>query len=191
MFDGICSKVTQVIYSSQSTSLASNWQLPYINSSRGRMALEIISWPIPMKECCRTAGSNPRTSAYQAISRGTFDPAELARPHFIKKEQQWPSKFLILSWSKSTNKDFPHTGPPLKISLFPLTPPYQKEKGRSLVKILFLSQRRLINSKIWERAAAWQNQQNDLCAQWKLKSGWASAPSDQSLRCPHEETLGP
>ena len=22
-------------------------------------------------------------------------------------------------------------------------------------------------------------------------SGWASAPSDQSLRCSHEETLGP
>ena len=43
---------------------------------------------------------------------------------------------------------------------------------------------------ILEGATARQNQQNDLCAQRRLKSGWASAPSDQSLRCPHEETLG-
>ena len=37
---------------------------------------------------------------------------------------------------------------------------------------------------IW--AASWQNQ-NDLCAQRRLRS----AQSDQSLRCPHEESLGP
>ena len=35
------------------------------------------------------------------------------------------------------------------------------------------------------------NQQNDLCAQRRLRSAWTSAQSDQSLRCPHEETLGP
>ena len=34
-----------------------------------------------------------------------------------------------------------------------------------------------------------QNQQNDLCAQQRLRSAWASAQSDQSLRCPHEKTL--
>ena len=39
-------------------------------------------------------------------------------------------------------------------------------------------------------ATSWQNQQTDLCAQWRLRSAWASAQSDQSLRCPHEETLG-
>ena len=61
---------------------------PTRNSSRGRMALEIISWPIPMRECCLTAGSNPRTSAYQAISRGTSYPVELARSHFIKKKKK-------------------------------------------------------------------------------------------------------
>ena len=33
------------------------------------------------------------------------------------------------------------------------------------------------------RAAAWQNQQNDLCAQQRLRSARASAQSDQSLRC--------
>ena len=42
---------------------------------------------------------------------------------------------------------------------------------------------------IW--ATAWQHQQNDLCAQRRLRSALASAQSDQSLRCPHEKTLGP
>ena len=40
-------------------------------------------------------------------------------------------------------------------------------------------------------AAAWQNQQNDLCAQRRLRSAWASAQSDQSQRCPPEAKLGP
>ena len=30
-----------------------------------------------------------------------------------------------------------------------------------------------------------------LCAQRRLRSAWASAQSDQNLRCPHEESLGP
>ena len=30
-----------------------------------------------------------------------------------------------------------------------------------------------------------------MCAQQKLKSAWASAQSDHSIRCPHEERLGP
>ena len=42
---------------------------------------------------------------------------------------------------------------------------------------------------IW--APSWQNQQSGMCAQWRLRSAWASAQSDQSLRCPHEESLGP
>ena len=40
-------------------------------------------------------------------------------------------------------------------------------------------------------AASWQNQQYGLCAQWRLRSAWASAQSDQSLRWLHEEALGP
>ena len=40
-------------------------------------------------------------------------------------------------------------------------------------------------------AAARQNQQNDLCAKRRLRSAWTSAQSDQSLRCPNGETLGP
>ena len=42
---------------------------------------------------------------------------------------------------------------------------------------------------IW--ATSWQNQQNGMCAQWRLRSAWASAQSDQSLRCPHEESWDP
>ena len=40
-------------------------------------------------------------------------------------------------------------------------------------------------------ATAQQNQQNDLCAQRRFRSAWESAQSDQSLRCPNEETLAP
>ena len=32
-------------------------------------------------------------------------------------------------------------------------------------------------------AATWQNQQNDMCAQRRLRSEWASTQSDHSLRC--------
>ena len=39
-------------------------------------------------------------------------------------------------------------------------------------------------------AASWKNQQNGMCAQRRLSSAWASAHSDQSLRCLHEENIG-
>ena len=39
----------------------------------------------------------------------------------------------------------------------------------------------LVLSNSW--AASWQNQQNGMCAQRRLRSAWASAQSDQSLRC--------
>ena len=38
-------------------------------------------------------------------------------------------------------------------------------------------------------AASWQNQQNGMCAQQRLRSAWASTQSDQSLHCPHEAKL--
>ena len=37
------------------------------------------------------------------------------------------------------------------------------------------------NESIW--AAAWQNQWNGMCTQRRLRTAWASAQSDQSLRC--------
>ena len=40
-------------------------------------------------------------------------------------------------------------------------------------------------------ATVWQNQQNDLCAQRRLRSAWASAQSDQSQHCPPEAKLSP
>ena len=36
-----------------------------------------------------------------------------------------------------------------------------------------------------------RNRHSDLCAQRRLKSAYASAQSDQSLHCPHQETLHP
>ena len=39
--------------------------------------------------------------------------------------------------------------------------------------------------------AAWWNISSDMCAQRRLKSACASTQSDQSLCCPHEETLHP
>ena len=40
-------------------------------------------------------------------------------------------------------------------------------------------------------AAAWQNQPNGHCVQRRHRSACAFVQSDQSLRCPHEEKLGP
>ena len=51
----------------------------------------------------------------------------------------------------------------------------------------FLTLSRTLNQK-W--ATSWQNQQSGMCAQRRLRSAWASAQSDQSLRCPHEESSG-
>ena len=42
---------------------------------------------------------------------------------------------------------------------------------------------------IW--ASTWQNVQNGMCPQRRVRSAWASPKSDQSLCCLHEESLGP
>ena len=44
-----------------------------------------------------------------------------------------------------------------------------------------------VQDNIW--ANSWQNQQNGMSAQGRLRL--ASTQSEESLRCPHEETLGP
>ena len=43
--------------------------------------------------------------------------------------------------------------------------------------------------ELYKWATTWQNQQNN-CAQQRLRSAWASAQSDQRLHCPHERKLG-
>ena len=40
-------------------------------------------------------------------------------------------------------------------------------------------------------AETWGNVPSDMCAQWRLKSAWASTQSDQSIHSLHEETLHP
>ena len=47
----------------------------------------------------------------------------------------------------------------------------------------------LLFNIIW--ATSWQNQQNGMRTHRRLRSVWVSAQSDQSLHCPHEESLGP
>ena len=49
----------------------------------------------------------------------------------------------------------------------------------------------LANPKVMLWAAMWENVPPDICAQRRHKSACASDQSDQSLRCPHEETLHP
>ena len=44
--------------------------------------------------------------------------------------------------------------------------------------------------KIKQLSHSTTKQQNDPCAQRRLRSAWTSAESDQSLHCPLEETLG-
>ena len=51
--------------------------------------------------------------------------------------------------------------------------------------------REFITKAWWKWAASWQNQQYCMCAQRRLRSAWASAQSDQSLHCPHEDCFGP
>ena len=45
------------------------------------------------------------------------------------------------------------------------------------------SSRLYVDPIVLKWAASWQNQQNYTCAQQWLRSAWASAQSDQSLRC--------
>ena len=46
-----------------------------------------------------------------------------------------------------------------------------------------------VSEWLYNWAASWQNRHNDLCAQQRLRSAWASAHSDQSLRSALNEKL--
>ena len=48
-------------------------------SGRERIAVQIISWPISKKECCRTWGLNPRPSAYRANAHPIELPLRLVK----------------------------------------------------------------------------------------------------------------
>ena len=76
---------------------------------------------------------------------------------------------------------------------------YKQVTVRQLLEYMYLSK----ISETWNTFSGFsrfQHKQNEprhdkptkwVCAQRRLRSAWASAQSDQSLRCPHEETLGP
>ena len=64
-------------------------------------------------------------------------------------------------------------------------------EGANAISRWSVSTRNLVTDRSVQWGAARQNQQNDLCAQQRLRSAWASAQSDQSLRCPYKEAVGP
>ena len=49
----------------------------------------------------------------------------------------------------------------------------------------------VLNDATDKQAMTWENIPSDMCTKRALKSACASSQSDQSLRCPHEETLHP
>ena len=55
----------------------------------------------------------------------------------------------------------------------------------NLEKLHIKSHTECLGMPIW--AASWQNQQNGMWAQRRLRSAWAFAQSDQSLCCPHKK----
>ena len=63
-----------------------------------------------------------------------------------------------------------------------------KNRGNVGKGILWVLQITWVVKLIW--AATRQNQQTGMCAKRRFRSAWASAQSDQSLRCLQEESLG-
>ena len=62
----------------------------------------------------------------------------------------------------------------------------KNERKKKRKKIERKKEKERKNEKKKER-----KKQNGICVQRRLRSAWASAQSDQSFRCPHEESLGP
>ena len=62
-------------------------------------------------------------------------------------------------------------------------------KNLFITKFALLKSTLLLIWNVW--AKTWENVPFDVCTQRRLTSACASAQSDQSIRCPHEETLQP
>ena len=65
----------------------------------------------------------------------------------------------------------------------------QAKNNTKHFQVLMIEDIFIVCNRKW--AASWRNQQNGMCGKQRLRSAWASAQSDQSLRYPHEESLGP
>ena len=87
-------------------------------------------------------------------------------------------------WSAPTHKQ-------IIVCVFQTPNRYQKNKGTESFEIRRLIWEKRKRYMINKWACTWQNQQNDMCTQRRLRSAWASAQSDQNLHCLHEEALGP
>ena len=120
------------------------------------MVVEMISWPISMKECCRTRGLNPWPSVHQAETL----PTKLAGPASFPMVRG-QSKFA--KWTCSWKDFSPY------FDVFTCIPCRPWPRCHILCHLTWS----LVSAKVtW--AAAWQNQQNDTYAQQRLRSAWAS-----------------
>ena len=79
---------------------------------------------------------------------------------------------LSLTWSQTPKTDFLVT----KLLYWLLTEAIDWDNSKTLLH---------------KWAASWQDQRSCMCAQQRLRPAWASAQSDQRLRCPREGSWGP
>ena len=67
----------------------------------------------------------------------------------------------------------------------------RKEEGKTLLRrknlLLLLQNLMICIYTLHQRKKERRKKENDMCAKRRLRSAWASAQSDQSFRCPHEE----
>ena len=91
----------------------------------------------------------------------------------------WPWKFLNLNvWPKNEKKNQTRVTNKRTDTLKNCS---RSKLSRGIVLILYTVY----------LSRSMTNQENDMCAQRRIRSAWASAQSDQSLRCPPEESLSP
>ena len=95
---------------------------------------------------------------------------------YCKMGDKEGKQVLMCSWGKKIEPDLEFAARTDKVS---------NEEEQSKVVIVYC------NALKEKWVTLLQNQQNDLCAQQRLRSTWASAQSDQHLHSPHEEILGP
>ena len=94
--------------------------------------------------------------------------------NYIETFNSWSANIAYSFYIHTIGKEFKHSNP--------------KDLLLYVLHVKFKVMDKYVLKQI--KAATWQNQLNE-CAPSKDRSAWASAQSDQSLRCPHEETFGP
>ena len=122
---------------------------------------------------------DPSASAWDPKSR--FDQSDLSSGNWAVETELTVcrSKILCEKMSNMSQWNCPSPHAHIKIELFP---------SCIISSVLYICRRR--NLTTWNMSRLMTKPTKWLCAQRRLRSSWASAQSDQSLRCPHEENLG-